>query len=803
MVDLVQEVTWEYKEGPSIGSFTQVAANRSPHRSLRRPADEDNNVTPSVSRRGSINDPLHFTDHNPVPRNTLALRIGYFANRVVEYLTTAVGVDWTLLALLGISTALTGFLLDLAITSLMKLRRTLSEHGSENIDGIESFLIWVTFSAGVASVAVAATHHIAPQGIGSGIPEMKVILKGINLSEYLSLRTLMSKVVGLTFALGSGLPIGKEGPFVHISSIITERLVKNFSIFKSIKMNQARRTEMLAAACAVGVASDFGAPIGGLLFSIEVTSTYFAVRSYWRGFFASVVAAFVFRVLAIFMTDENTITLLFTTNFHVSPFEMWELPIFMILGATCGLLGALFVFASRRIVEFRRKLSERRWTLMDNRYAYTILVSGVIAITSFPGFLGRQMGMSQKTEINHLFEEVPLETLPEWSHGNVFANLLIFASVKFLVVPLAASLPIPAGVFVPVFVLGAAIGRLFGEVMIFIFPSDSPGFQDVNGTSCMNSAYSGIVPGGYAVVGAAAMAGSVTQTISTSVIVFELTGQLHHIIPVMISVLIANVICQKLSPSIYDSIIQMKNLPYIPDLRKGESYNMTALDIMNSSADYISLKCSYKSILNLLSSSNAQVFPLVDTPESRFLIGAVQRNSVEALLDLHTESSAMDDDVDDEFSATESDDSKLLLDSQDDSDHKRLIGNKKNRSPRRRGSSRVLDEPLLKHQSAEHLTTSDDSPAEYDDMEKIIDLSGIPIDPSPFQIVDQTSLYKVHTLFALLGVPIAFVTSRGRLIGSITAYELRRGIEMAGGRRLEARAVPNHPRNRVHFESAS
>lgn len=62
---------------------------------------------------------------------------------------------------------------------------------------------------------------------------------------------------------------------------------------------------MLAAACAVGVASDFGAPIGGLLFSIEVTSTYFAVRNYWRGFFASVVAAFVFRILSILVTEEN------------------------------------------------------------------------------------------------------------------------------------------------------------------------------------------------------------------------------------------------------------------------------------------------------------------------------------------------------------------------------------------------------------------------------------------------------------------------------------------------------------------
>lgn len=60
-------------------------------------------------------------------------------------------------------------------------------------------------------------------------------------------------------------------------------------------------------------------------------------------------------------------------------------------------------------------------------------------------------------------------------------------------------------------------------------------------------------------VGAAAFSGAVTHTISTSVIVFELTGQISHIIPVMIAVLIANAAAQWLQPSIYDSIIQVRS----------------------------------------------------------------------------------------------------------------------------------------------------------------------------------------------------------------------------------------------------
>lgn len=62
---------------------------------------------------------------------------------------------------------------------------------------------------------------------------------------------------------------------------------------------------------------------------------------------------------------------------------------------------------------------------------------------------------------------------------------------------------------------GAAFGRLGGEAMAAWFPQ---------GIRSSDGLFSPIVPGGYAVIGAAALAGSVTHTISVSVIVFELTG---------------------------------------------------------------------------------------------------------------------------------------------------------------------------------------------------------------------------------------------------------------------------------------
>lgn len=59
------------------------------------------------------------------------------------------------------------------------------------------------------------------------------------------------------------MPLGKEGPLVHMSSIVTTLYAKLLSKMRHFKGEQIRKTEMLAAACAVGVATTFAAPIGG------------------------------------------------------------------------------------------------------------------------------------------------------------------------------------------------------------------------------------------------------------------------------------------------------------------------------------------------------------------------------------------------------------------------------------------------------------------------------------------------------------------------------------------------------------
>merc|ERR1719259_365250 len=83
---------------------------------------------------------------------------------------------------------------------------------------------WLLLCGLLVLFSVLVTAKLAPSAAGSGIPEMKTILRGVKLKEYLTGKTLLAKVIGLASILGSGLPLGKEGPVMHMASILATML---------------------------------------------------------------------------------------------------------------------------------------------------------------------------------------------------------------------------------------------------------------------------------------------------------------------------------------------------------------------------------------------------------------------------------------------------------------------------------------------------------------------------------------------------------------------------------------------------
>merc|ERR1719499_2582808 len=83
---------------------------------------------------------------------------------------------------------------------------------------------------------------------------------------------------------------------------------------------------------------------------------------------------------------------------------------------------------------------------------------------------------------------------------------------------------------------------------------------------------------------------------------------------------------------------------------------------------------------------------------------------------------------------------------------------------------------------------------EHEEMETRVDFSNCHVDPAPFQLVEKSSLLKVHSLFSMLGVNHAYVTAIGRLIGVVALKELRKAIEDANsGGNMHAKQQQAHP----------
>ncbi|XP_046516212.1 chloride channel protein ClC-Kb isoform X6 [Equus quagga] len=492
------------------------------------------------------------------------------------------------------------------------------------------YLSWTVYPMALVSFSSGFSQSITPFSGGSGVPELKTILSGVVLEDYLDIRNFGAKVVGLTctLAASSTIFLGKVGPFVHLSAMMAAYLGRVRVQATGESENKSKRNEMLVAGAAVGVATVFSAPFSGVLFSIEVMSSHFSVWDYWRGFFAATCGAFMFRLLAVFSSQEETITSIFKTSFRVDvPFDLPEIFFFVALGAICGIVSCAYLLCQRVFLGFVRTNRVISKLMATSKPLCSALAALVLASITYPPGSGRFMAsrLSMSELLNSLLDNNswalmtqnssppwPAEPDPqnlwfEWYHPRftVFGTLAFFLIMKFWMLILATTIPIPAGYFLPIFIYGAAIGRLIGEALSVAFPEGIVAGGDTNP----------IVPGAYALAGAAAFSGAVTYSISTALLAFEMTGQIVHALPVLMAVLAANAIAQSCQPSFYDGTIIVKKLPYLPWIRSRNinSHGVTAEHFMNCTITTLAKDTPLEEVVKVVTSTDTAEYPLVES----------------------------------------------------------------------------------------------------------------------------------------------------------------------------------------------
>ena len=324
-----------------------------------------------------------------------------------------------------------------------------------------------------AGCAQSCIQYISPLAAGSGIPQMKAIMVGVQLPNMLSTKTFISKVLGMICMLSSGMSLGKEGPFVHISGCISMMLP-----YKELEINQTLKHQFMTAAVAVGVTCTFGAPIGGVLFAVEVSSSTFTVNNLWKSFFTSTITVLFFKsvgklgVTSIFTADASY----FYSGTRPVGINH-EQPLFIGLGICCGIIGTLYIQFQRKVNEWKKKNGANK--MFSQNFIYTL---GMCFFINNVIFLTRLMQTGDKAIIRSMidvdqtiaakglnkdnmsefldntckFDYATMEDGNKWVLCNGF--LIMFLLQKFVFTALTLSCPIPGGIFTPSFAIGAVFG---------------------------------------------------------------------------------------------------------------------------------------------------------------------------------------------------------------------------------------------------------------------------------------------------------------------------------------------------------
>uniref|UniRef100_A0A8C9W8F5 Chloride channel protein n=1 Tax=Scleropages formosus TaxID=113540 RepID=A0A8C9W8F5_SCLFO len=562
---------------------------------------------------------------------------------------------------------------------------------------IVNYVMYVCWALLFAFLAVSLVRAFAPYACGSGIPEIKTILSGFIIRGYLGKWTLVIKTITLVLAVSSGLSLGKEGPLIHVACCCGNILCH---VFTKYRKNEAKRREVLSAAAAVGVSVAFGAPIGGVLFSLEEVSYYFPLKTLWRSFFAALVAAFTLRSINPF---GNSRLVLFYVEFH-SPWHLLEL--------------VLVVTAVTAVLAFPNE-----YTRMSTSELISELFNDCTLLDSSK--LCDYINVNITKSSNELADR-PASTnvyMAMWQ----LALALVF---KMLITVVTFGMKVPSGLFIPSMAVGAIAGRLLGVAMeqLAYYHHDWVIFRGwcSPGADC-------ITPGLYAMVGAAACLGGVTRmTVSLVVIMFELTGGLEYIVPLMAAAMTSKWVADAIGrEGIYEAHIRLNGYPFL-EAKEEFSHKTLAMDVMRPRRSDPPLSVltqdsmTVEDVETLITETSYSGFPVVVSHESQRLVGFALRRDLTI-----------------------------------------SIENARRRQDGIVSTSRVFFTEYTPPQAPS-------SPAPLK-LRSVMDLS-------PFTVTDHTPMEIVVDIFRKLGLRQCLVTHNGRLLGIITKKDILKHMAQMANR---------------------
>jgi len=530
---------------------------------------------------------------------------------------------WVITLVIGTVTGLLAFAMEHSITVLVRARLTfisraalaVAPEAPETTAAAASALAAAVVSgSALAAAASALVVFVAPAAAGAGVALVMASLNGVHVPDLLGFEAVAVKAVGAALAVASGAPAGPEGPLVHVGAGVASLCTRQMTVFAhggwlDAFHNDADGRDFLSAGVAAGLAAAFGAPVGGVLFSLEEASTHWSHAATWRSLLCAALAVFVSAVAraatpreGAWAGKDSASLLSLSGSTGVIPIDsessldaaaaaagdddafayfLWELPLFAALAAVAAAIGATLTRVSGAIAPHRPK---QPWA----RVLEASLVAGVcaaIAVLAAAALgacssrpetgagpraggsadrlraadaafrLGCPRGGANQvgTLLLGLRDDIISELL---SSSSAFApaSVAVALAVLLATTPLACDCAFPAGLFMPTVMWGACLGSLAGA-----------GARALARLAAGDAVAAAVSPGAYAAVGAAsALAGMFRSSISLVVIVVEGTGRVGALTPLIVGVAVANLVGPRVhGESFYDAQLRAKGVPFL------------------------------------------------------------------------------------------------------------------------------------------------------------------------------------------------------------------------------------------------
>ena len=391
----------------------------------------------------------------------------------------------------------------------------------------EWLIIFVPALGGL--IAGLIIEYWSKEAKGAGVP---IVMEAVAFNEArLSAKKGIAKGIASAVCIGTGMSLGRVGPMVVISSTVGSEIGQ-----RTGKTVDETRT-IVGCGAASAITTAFNAPLGGVLFAIELILAELRTKSFIPIVVAAVIATTVGRTLTGDVAAFDSIP-----SYKLgSPVEY---PFYIILGIITGFAASIFI-KLLSLVEVN--IEKLEIIPVPMRTCLGGLFVGIIAL-SFPHILGNGFDVtsdlisldSKDGELikGNSFDKIDVES----SISGLIVFIISIMALKIIATSVSIGSGGSGGIFTPSLFIGAAIGAGMGLVL-----------YDMN-----------IIghPGAFALVGMAAFVASTTRaTLTAIVLLFEMTASYEIILPLMLSCVVADAVCYVFSEnSIYTSKLARRGI---------------------------------------------------------------------------------------------------------------------------------------------------------------------------------------------------------------------------------------------------